>query len=428
MTPTLTYEPTRTFAQQADAQDPLQTFRAQFLIPAHDDRKKIYFCGNSLGLQPRTVADAVAAQMRVWAEMAVDGHFHAREPWWQMHRLVSEPLARIVGAQPEEVVAMNSLTVNLHLMLASFYQPTKQRYRILTEAGAFPSDAHVLASQVAWHGLDPDTTIVELAPRAGEDTLRTEDILDAIAQQGDQLALVMLSGVQYYTGQFFDLPAITAAGHRAGAVVGFDLAHAVGNVGLHLHDWDVDFAVWCTYKYLNAGPGSIAGAFVHQRHARRPDLPRLAGWWGHDEATRFQMKKDFVPMPGAEGWQLSNAPVLLMAAHRAALDVFDAAGGMAPLVQKSRQLTGFLEALLLDLPPQAPRLRILTPSDPDARGCQLSLLVPENGRAVFDYLTAHGVVGDWREPDVIRVAPAPLYNTFEEVFDFVQLLGAFQAT
>ncbi len=428
MPTTLTYELTRAFAQRADAQDPLQAFRAQFLIPAHQQRNKIYFCGNSLGLQPRAVADAVAAQMQVWAEMAVDGHFHAQQPWWQMHRLLGPPLARLVGAQPQEVVAMNSLTVNLHLMLASFYRPTPERYRILTEAGAFPSDAHVLASQVAWHGLDPDTAIVELAPRAGEDTLRTEDILDAIAQQGQGLALVMLSGVQYYTGQYFDLPAITAAGHRVGATVGFDLAHAVGNVPLHLHDWNVDFAVWCTYKYLNAGPGSIAGAFVHARHAHRPDLPRLAGWWGHDEATRFQMKKDFVPMPGAEGWQLSNAPVLLLAAHQAALDVFEAAGGMEPLVRKSRQLTGFLEALLLNLPPQAPQLRILTPADPGARGCQLSLLIPEHGRAVFDYLTAQGVVGDWREPDVIRVAPTPLYNTFEEVFDFAEILGAFRTT
>ena len=403
-------------AAALDAADPLAAFRQEFHIPAGPDgRPCAYFCGNSLGLQPTSAAAAVAQELADWARLGVEGHFHGTSPWLHYHETLAEPTARLVGARPLEVVVMNSLTVNLHLLLVSFYRPTATRYKILLEGGAFPSDQYALESQARLHGLDPADALVELLPRPGEHTLRTEDIESRIAELGDSLATVLIGGVNYYTGQAFDMAAIARAGHAAGALVGFDLAHAAGNLPLHLHDWDVDFACWCSYKYLNSGPGGPAGVFVHERFAHRPDLLRLAGWWGHDPADRFQMKKGFRPMPGAAGWQLSNAPILPMAVHRASLALVDRAGGMAALRRKSEQLTAYLEHLIqgLDLPPDV--LEIITPADPAQRGCQLSVLVHRRGRALFDHLAAQGVVADWREPNVIRLAPVPFYNSFADV-------------
>ena len=403
-------------AAALDAADPLAAFRQEFHIPAGPDgRPCAYFCGNSLGLQPTSAAAAVAQELADWARLGVEGHFHGTSPWLHYHETLAEPTARLVGARPLEVVVMNSLTVNLHLLLVSFYRPTATRYKILLEGGAFPSDQYALESQARLHGLDPADALVELLPRPGEHTLRTEDIEARIAELGDSLATVLIGGVNYYTGQAFDMAAIARAGHAAGALVGFDLAHAAGNLPLHLHDWDVDFACWCSYKYLNSGPGGPAGVFVHERFAHRPDLLRLAGWWGHDPADRFQMKKGFRPMPGAAGWQLSNAPILPMAVHRASLALVDRAGGMAALRRKSEQLTAYLEHLIqgLDLPPDV--LEIITPADPAQRGCQLSVLVHRRGRALFDHLAAQGVVADWREPNVIRLAPVPFYNSFADV-------------
>jgi len=403
-------------ATALDATDPLAAFRQEFHIPAGPDgRPCAYFCGNSLGLQPTSAAAAVAQELADWARLGVEGHFHGTSPWLHYHETLAEPTARLVGARSLEVVVMNSLTVNLHLLLVSFYRPTATRYKILLEGGAFPSDQYALESQARLHGLDPADALVELLPRPGEHTLRTEDIEARIAELGDSLATVLIGGVNYYTGQAFDMAAIARAGHAAGALVGFDLAHAAGNLPLHLHDWDVDFACWCSYKYLNSGPGGPAGVFVHERFAHRPDLLRLAGWWGHDPADRFQMKKGFRPMPGAAGWQLSNAPILPMAVHRASLALVDRAGGMAALRRKSEQLTAYLEHLIqgLDLPPDV--LEIITPADPAQRGCQLSVLVHRRGRALFDHLAAQSVVADWREPNVIRLAPVPLYNSFADV-------------
>ena len=418
------YENSLSFARAQDAADPLAELRHAFHLPTHgpQQRPAIYLCGNSLGLAPRAAAAAVRQELDRWAQMGVEGHFRGESPWLRYHQTLADPLARLVGAAPDEVVAMNALTVNLHLLLVSFYRPSAERYRVLMEAGAFPSDQYAVASQVQWHGHPPSDAIVTIGPRPGEDLLRTADVVAAIERAGPTLALVMLGGVNYYSGQFYDLAAIAAAAHRVGATVGFDLAHAVGNVPLHLHEWNVDFAAWCSYKYLNAGPGGVAGAFVHARHARSFDRPRLAGWWGHEEATRFQMEDTFRPAPGAEGWQLSNAPVLSMAVQRAALALFDAAGGMAPLRKKSERLTGYLAFLIGNRRPTVP-LHVITPADPSARGCQLSLRVPAGGRALYDRLTRAGAVVDWREPDVLRAAPVPLYNTFEEVWRFAALLA-----
>jgi kynureninase len=337
------------------------------------------------------------------------------------HRFLTDAAARLVGALPQEVVVMNTLTTNLHLMMVSFYRPTAQRYKIVMEAGAFPSDQYAMESQVRWHGYDPATAIIEIAPRPGADTLRTEDILQIIEREGDSIALVMFGGVNYYTGQFYELGKIAAAGHRAGAYVGFDLAHAAGNVPLQLHDWGPDFAVWCSYKYLNSGPGGPSGVFVHERHANNPDLPRFAGWWGHDENERFQMKKGFKPMPGAAGWQLSNAQIFSFAAHKASLDLFDQAG-MEPLRSKSEQLTAFLEMVLDEADKGRNMYRLITPRDAAARGCQLSLLTDHRGKALFQHLSENGVVADWREPNVIRFAPVPLYNRFEDVWRLGELV------
>ncbi|MFB9861754.1 kynureninase [Rufibacter immobilis] len=419
----MSFQNTLAYAQAQDQADPLRAFRDQFHIPQQNGQDTVYLCGNSLGLQPKAARAAVEAEMTKWAQLGVEGHFTGDSPWFTYHATLAAPTARVVGAKPEEVVVMNQLTVNLHLMLVSFYRPQGARYKILTEAGAFPSDQYALESQVKFHGFDPEDAIIEVAPRAGEHTLRTEDILRTIQENADSLALVMMGGINYYTGQVFDMAAITQAAHAAGAVCGFDLAHAAGNVVLHLHDWDVDFAVWCTYKYLNSGPGGTSGVFVHERHAQNPDLPRFAGWWGHDQSVRFQMKKGFIPMPGAEGWQLSNSQILPMAVHKASLELFDQAG-MDNLRAKSEQLTAYLEFLINGLQQPKEALEVITPAEPSARGCQLSLLVHQNGRQLFDTLMANGFILDWREPNVIRVAPTPLYNTFEDVYRFGQFLAA----
>jgi len=420
------YENTLSAARALDTQDPIRAFREQFIFPQQDGRDVCYLCGNSLGLQPKAIRQALLNELDQWAEHGVEGHFRGDLPWMQYHKYLTKQSARLVGALPHEVVVMNTLTVNLHLMMASFYRPNASRFKIVMEAGAFPSDQYAMESQVRWHGLDPETAIVEVAPRAGEDTLRTEDILQVIKNHGDSVALVMFGGVNYYTGQFYDLAQITAAGHSVGAKVGFDLAHAAGNLPLQLHDWGPDFAVWCSYKYINSGPGGPSGAFVHERHAKSPELPRFAGWWGHDEDERFKMKKGFIPMFGAEGWQLSNAQIFSFAAHKASLDIFDAAG-MDHLRTKSLQLTAFLEQVLLEADPGKSFFRIITPSDPAQRGCQLSLLTDERGKALFDYLAKHGVIADWREPNVIRFAPVPLYNSFEDVWNVGQLVAKFLA-
>lgn len=416
------YQNTEAYARTQDQQDHLKHFRDRFMIPEVQGKEAIYFCGNSLGLQPKSVRTFLDRELQKWADYAVDGHFHAPEPWFDFHKLLKEPLARIVGASPTEVVAMNNLSSNLHLMMVSFYRPTAKRYKILMEGGAFPSDQYAVESQVKFHGHAPADAIIEVFPRQGEYTLHTEDILKAIDQHQDELALVLFSGLQYYSGQVFDMPAISRAGQAAGAKVGFDLAHAVGNIPLQLHNWGVDFAVWCSYKYLNSGPGNNGGVFIHDRYANSFDIPRFAGWWGHDEKERFRMEKGFKPMPGADGWQLSNSNILPLAAQRAALEIFDEAG-MQPLRKKSLQLTGYLEYLLREeVSSKANRLRIITPEDPEARGCQLSLLVEKNGKKLFEQISKAGVIGDWREPNVIRVAPTPLYNSYSDVYHFAQLL------
>lgn len=415
------FEKSIRFARQLDKEDTLRSFRNQFHIPTIAGKRAIYFTGNSLGLQPKVTREFITEELDTWAKLAVEGHFDGKRPWLPYHKFFKKTLAEIVGAKPSEVVAANQLTVNLHLMMVSFFRPTRARYKIICEQGAFPSDQYVLESQARFHHLNPDTCIVELRPRPDEHTLRTEDILQAIDDHSNALALVMLGGVQYYTGQRFDIAAITKAGHEAGAAVGFDLAHAVGNVPLQLHKNDVDFAVWCSYKYLNSGPGSVAGLFVHERHGKSFDLPRLAGWWGHNEKERFLMKKGFKPMEGADGWQLSNFPILTGAAHLASLSIFQKAG-MKNLRKKSELLTGFLFHLLQEMDPNGTLFKIITPADPKERGCQLSILMNENGKKVFTKLTRAGVIADWREPNVIRVAPVPLYNTFEEVFLFTKIL------
>ena len=419
-------EPTEAYAREADAADPLRDFRREFLFPQHEGRDVLYFTGNSLGLQPKGAALILQEELEDWARYGVEGHFQARRPWYSYHELFSESLARIVGAKPKEVVAMNGLTTNVHLLLVSFYRPEGRRRKILCEERPFPSDTYAMASQIAFHGGDPERDLVEMRPRKGEHTLRTEDIEARIAELGDELALVLFGGVNFYTGQAFDLEAITKAGHAAGALVGFDLAHAAGNIPLKLHDGGVDFACWCSYKYLNSGPGSVAGAFVHERHLGT-DLPRFAGWWGHDKDERFKMERTFKPMPTAEAWQLSNAPVFAMAPHRASLDLFDQAG-MDALVAKSRRVTAFLEAVIDQVASDTGKqLEIITPRDPEQRGCQLSVVLHGEGRALFDELTRRGVVADWREPNVIRLAPVPLYNGFQDVWRFGEVLKECQS-
>lgn len=406
-----------------DRNDPLKSFRKQFYLPKINGKPALYFTGNSLGLQPITTKKFVTEELTDWATLGVEGHLHSQRPWLYYHKFSKNALAKLVGAKPMEVVAMNQLTVNLHLMMVSFYQPTFTRYKIITEAGAFSSDQYTLESQLKFHRVIPDDGLIELKPRPGEFTLRTEDITRAIKENSDQLALVIFGAVQYYTGQFFEIKKITEAAHKAGAIAGFDLAHAIGNVPMQLHKDQVDFAVWCSYKYLNAGPGGVAGAFVHERHAKDFSGPRFAGWWGHQEKERFQMKKGFIPMQGADGWQLSNFPVLSGAAQLASLQIFEKAG-IKKLRIKSLLLTGYLEFLLQQIEAKEKRFTVITPNNPTQRGCQLSILMKENGKKVFNKLTKAGIIADWREPDVIRVAPVPLYNSFEEVFRLVEIFKA----
>lgn len=413
------FEATLEYAQTQDQLDTLYPFRERFHFPQHNGKDVYYFCGNSLGLQPKSVSYLMEQELDDWARYGVEGHFRARSPWFSYHHLFAEALAKIVGAHKEEVVAMNTLTVNLHLLLLSFYRPEGGRYKILMEAGAFPSDQYAIETQVRMYGYEPEDAIIEIAPRNGEHTIREEDILEAIDKAGASLAVVMIGGVNYYTGQLFDLEKITEAAHRVGAYAGYDLAHAVGNVPLQLHDWNVDFACWCSYKYLNSGPGGIGGAYVHEHHGNNPKTFRLAGWWGNEEKTRFKMEKGYIPQKGAAGWQMSNAQVFNMVAHRASLDIFDKAG-MKDLRTKSLQLSSYAFFLLKkvdNLP-----FTILTPEDDRQRGCQLSLLFAERGREVFDILTEAGIVADWREPNVIRIAPVPLYNRFEDVYYLYETL------
>ncbi len=407
-------------ARQHDARDALRRYRDEFLFPApHGEGPVVYFTGNSLGLQPRGVADAVRQELADWARFGVEGHFRAQTPWVSYHEVLIPPLARLVGAHPEEVTAMNSLTVNLHLLMVSFYRPTRSRRKILIEPHAFPSDRYAVESQIRFHGYDPSEDLI-IAPEGAHGTLDHEALYELIDRRGDEIALLLMGGVNYYTGQVLDMAEITRRAHRAGIVVGFDLAHAVGNVPLQLHEWGVDFAAWCSYKYLNGGPGGVAGAFVHQRHLGRSGIPRFEGWWGHDKTTRFEMPDRFVPLPTVEAWQLSNVPILLMAALRPSLELFDQAG-MDALRRKSlrmwRWFKGALDAL------DDPRLTVITPETDDQHGCQLSIRIDRVGRQIYEGLVGADVYVDWRAPDVIRAAPVPLYNSFEDIYWFVHRLG-----
>jgi kynureninase len=414
------------FAIAMDERDPLREFRERFLFPKIEGRDCVYLCGHSLGLQPRTAAAYVEQELKEWAQLGVEGHFRAKDPWMPYHRLLTEQTAELVGAQPLEVVVMNSLTVNLHLMMVSFYRPTRERHKIVVERGAFPSDQYAVQSQIRFYGFDPATSLIELTPRSGECCLRDEDIDSLIERAGDEIALIMLGGVNYGTGQAFDMARITRLGRARGCLVGFDLAHAAGNLHLKLHEWGPDFAVWCSYKYLNGGPGCVAGCFVHERHARAWDLPRFAGWWGHDEQTRFEMGPDFRAMPGAEGWQLSNPSIVSLAVLRASMAIFHDAG-IERLRAKSVSLTGYLEFLLKQLLSNenvSKKFSIITPAERERRGAQLSIRVPRAGRALCERLAQEGIVGDWREPDTFRVAPVPLYNSYRDVSRFVVRFAA----
>ena len=419
----MNFENTESFAKSMDDSDPLKSFRDLFYMPIMYGKPAIYFTGNSLGLQPKTTQDYVVDELEDWANFGVEGHFHARKPWMPYHEIFPSQLSKIVGCKETEVVVMNQLTVNLHLLMVSFYRPTKERFKIICEAKAFPSDQYAIESQVKFHGLNPDEAIIEVTPRTGEHIIRNEDILQTIQQHGSCVAMVLIGGVNYYTGQVFDMKQITEVAHGVGAYAGFDLAHAAGNVALQLHDWQVDFACWCSYKYLNSGPGGVGGVFIHEKHIADKALPRFAGWWGYDKEARFQMKKGFEPMPTAEGWQLSNAPILSMAAHKAALDVFEEAG-MPRLHEKRKLLSDYLFYVIdiCNSDAKDNEATIITPRNVNEKGCQVSLLLKNEGRKIFEELTKAGVIADWREPNVIRIAPVPLYNSFEDIYRFGQLL------
>ena len=414
------FENSLDFAKKMDQNDPLRNYRDSFHIPKHNNQDCIYFTGNSLGLQPKKTKEYILEELEDWAKYGVEGHFEAKRNWFGYHHFLTEKMATIVGAKPIEVVAMNTLSVNLNLLMVSFYRPQGKRTKIMMEAAAFPSDHYAMQQQVRFHGLNPQDEIILLEPSEGAHSIDTEAILNEIEKHKDSLALVMLGGVNYYTGQFFDLEKITKKAHEVGALAGYDLAHAAGNVVLNLHDWNVDFACWCSYKYLNSGPGGVSGVFIHEKYANSPELPRFAGWWGNDEKSRFLMQKDFVPQPGAAGWQMSNAQILPMAAHLASIELFDEAG-IQNLRAKSEKLTGFLEFLLQDIA----EIQIITPSNPLDRGCQLSLIAKKEAKPLFQFLKEKGLVADWREPDVIRVAPVPMYNTFEDVYRFVAIVKEF---
>jgi kynureninase len=413
------------FAIAMDERDLLKDFRGRFLFPNTEGGDCVYLCGHSLGLQPKAAAACIEEELKEWARLGVEGHFQAKNPWMPYHRLLTEQTAELVGAKPHEVVVMNSLTVNLHLMMVSFYRPTQKRHKIVVERGAFPSDQYAVKSQIRFHGLDTATSLIELTPRADEACLRDEDIEALIEREGNNIALILLGGVNYATGQAFDMEGITRLGRARGCVVGFDLAHAAGNLPLKLHEWGPDFAAWCSYKYLNGGPGCVAGCFVHERHARARDLPRFAGWWGHDEQSRFEMGPEFQAMSGAEGWQLSNPSIVSLAVLRASMAIFHEAG-MGRLRAKSVSLTGYLEFLLNQLVEEnAPqKFSIITPVEQDRRGAQISIRIHQEGRRVCERLAHESVLGDWREPDTFRVAPVPLYNSYHDVFRFVRRFAA----
>jgi len=420
----ITFQNSLDFAKSLDNQDPLKSFRDQFCFPTFHNKSIRYFTGNSLGLQPKNARKYINEELDDWAKYGVEGHFLAEKPWFSYHEHLTEKAAKIVGAKPLEVVVTHSLTTNLHLLMVSFYRPSGKRTKILCEAKAFPSDQYALESQIKFHGLDVEKNLIEVAPREGESLIREEDILQKIQEIGDELAMVMIGAVNYYTGQYFNVKEITKAAHSVGATAGFDLAHAAGNVNLNLNEWGVDFAAWCGYKYLNSSPGGVSGMFVHEKHANNSSLPRFAGWWGHDKTTRFLMEPGFVPISGAEGWQLSNAPVLSMAAHLASLEIFEQAG-MERIGQKRDLLTGFLEFVIDDISRKNEdrvTFELITPRDKTKRGAQLSIMAKGQGKKLFDALSEEGVVADWREPNVIRIAPAPLYNSFEDCYWFGQLL------
>jgi kynureninase len=415
------FENTEVFAKKLDAGDALKNCREQFLYPkTQSGEDYIYFAGNSLGLQPKNVKKYIDEELEDWAKFGVEGHFHARHPWMPYHEFLTEQMARVVGAKPIETVVMNTLTVNLHLMMVSFYQPTKERFKILVEGGAFPSDQYAVETQAKFHGYNPSEAIIELKPRAGEYILRTGDILKVIEEQGSQIALILLGSVNYFTGQAFDISAITKLGHQKGCRVGFDLAHGAGNLKLQLHDWGCDFAVWCSYKYLNGGPGTLAGCFVHERHANNKTIPRFAGWWGHNKSNRFKMESGFDPIPGAEGWQISNPPIFQMAALRASLEIFDSQG-MTRIREKGDQITAYAEFLLR----VHPGVKIITPEKISERGSQLSLKFPGDSKKLLAEFNRQGVIADFREPDVIRISPAPLYCRYRDVYKFSQIVKEF---
>ena len=421
--PPLQFSIEESFARELDAQNPLKKYREQFCIPKRNDGfEVVYFAGNSLGLQPKSVRPMLEEELNEWATRGVDGHFEGVRPWYAYHEMFRESGARLVGALPGEVVMMNSLTVNLHLMMVSFYRPTPGRHKILIEDPSFPSDLYAVKSQLRTHGYNPDAALLVIRPRPSEHLIRMEDIEETIAREGKQIVLVLLSGVNFVTGQVFDMPRITEAAHAQGCSVGFDLAHAAGNIPLRLHDWDVDFAVWCNYKYLNSGPGAVAGCFVHERHGKNRDLPRFAGWWGNDPATRFRMQlnEDFVPREGADGWQISNPPIFSLAPVKASYDIFDEVG-MNALREKSLKLTGYLEFLLDQI--RSPRFEIITPRDSIQRGCQLSLLVRDGAKDLLKALHGQGIVCDFREPNILRLAPVPLYNSFHDVWRFSKIFA-----
>ncbi len=414
---------TREFALELDSKDELSVFRDEFIFPKHNEKNVIYFTGNSLGLQSKRSRKYVDEVMDDWASLAVEGHFHANKPWWDYHERFAHPLGKLVGAKPSEITVMNTLTVNLHLLMVSFYRPTKTRYKIICEEKAFPSDQYMFQSQVHFHGFKSEDAIVEVKRREGEHTIRLEDILDKIAEVGDALALVLFGGVNYYTGQVFDMKSITAAGQNVGAIVGFDLAHAAGNVELELHDWNVDFAVWCSYKYMNSGPGNASGCFIHEKHHDNKNIPRFAGWWAQKKERRFLMEQSFDPIVGADGWQVSNLPILSLAPYLASVELF-AEVGMEKLIRKRNSITAYLEFVLqqIDAEIEGAKFEIITPNNQEERACQLSVYLHGQGKSLFDFLMKNGVIVDWREPNVIRLAPTPFYCSYTDIYEFGQLL------
>lgn len=421
------FENTREFAQSLDAQDVLSKYRDEFIFPKVNGKQVIYFTGNSLGLQPKRTKSYVDEVMEDWANLAVEGHFYADKPWWDYHERFAAPLSNLVGAKPTEVTVMNTLTVNLHLLMVSFYRPSPKKYKIICEEKAFPSDQYMFQTQVDFHsktvGFDPKEALVEIKRREGEHNIRLEDVLAKIEEVGEELALVLIGGVNYYTGQVFDMKTITEAGHKQGAYVGWDLAHAAGNIKLELNDWKVDFAAWCSYKYMNSGPGNASGCFVHEMHHNDADLPRFAGWWGHNKERRFKMEPKFDPVRGADGWQISNLPILSLAPYLASVEMF-AEVGMDKLIAKRDLITSYLEFILHDIDEaiDGTKFEVITPSNPEERACQLSVYLHGQGRELFDYLMQNGVITDWREPNVIRLAPAPFYCSFEDMYEFGQIL------